>query len=636
MKILKIIFKQFMGFTYAEFDFTKSGNPIIIKGANGTGKTTLGTGFYWVFTDKDYELKSNPEVHNDKLEENEPYVEVVCDFDGKIVSFIKFQKDSRTKKQKEAGAPVRISNQYEVNSVPKSQKDFDTALAEYGIDKDKFLLLTHPEIFTGMKSADCRKILFGMTNDITDKQIADSMGNCQEVSSLLDNYSAEEIVAMQKRTKKEADQNLDVIPQQIIGMEKSKIQIDVASITKDRDALQSEIDIAEQTIKENPLSDVGDLNQKIATYEQSKRTLSESANADRLMKLASAKESYNNLVRRKNDLEYEYKSAIGVEEERQARIETLKGEYQSLSDSFQKLKALKFDETSNVCKYCGQPLPAEQADQNRKKFTDEIERQKTTINRQAASIKKQIKSLEESSVEIPDRSEIDDLDNQIKQRNAEIESLNNPIDVTDMNEYKAIDFEIAKVRQQIDALDFARKKRAELELAISEKRRQVNYMNDQIAKADVNKHIDEQIAEAREQQKQYAQASANAEKILDQLSRISMEKNRLLTEQVNNHFDGVKFRLFEQQKNGEWRDDCTPMVLTGDGEYRDITFSANTAAIVKGQLAIISGLQKFYGQNLPVFLDGAECLDSENSKIETEYQLIQLKVSDDPKLVINQ
>lgn len=636
MKILKIIFKQFMGFTYAEFDFTKSGNPIIIKGANGTGKTTLGTGFYWVFTDKDYELKSNPEVHNDKLEENEPYVEVVCDFDGKIVSFIKFQKDSRTKKQKEAGAPVRISNQYEVNSVPKSQKDFDTALAEYGIDKDKFLLLTHPEIFTGMKSADCRKILFGMTNDITDKQIADSMGNCQEVSSLLDNYSAEEIVAMQKRTKKEADQNLDVIPQQIIGMEKSKIQIDVASITKDRDALQSEIDIAEQTIKENPLSDVGDLNQKIATYEQSKRTLSESANADRLMKLASAKESYNNLVRRKNDLEYEYKSAIGVEEERQARIETLKGEYQSLSDSFQKLKALKFDETSNVCKYCGQPLPAEQADQNRKKFTDEIERQKTTINRQAASIKKQIKSLEESSVEIPDRSEIDDLDNQIKQRNAEIESLNNPIDVTDMNEYKAIDFEIAKVRQQIDALDFARKKRAELELAISEKRRQVNYMNDQIAKADVNKHIDEQIAEAREQQKQYAQASANAEKILDQLSRISMEKNRLLTEQVNSHFDGVKFRLFEQQKNGEWRDDCTPMVLTGDGEYRDITFSANTAAIVKGQLAIISGLQKFYGQNLPVFLDGAECLDSENSKIETEYQLIQLKVSDDPKLVINQ
>ena len=633
MQILKIIENQFKGVVHAEYELPK--NPIV-KGANGTFKTTMGDGYYWVFIDKDYSLKSNPEVHPDFMAESEPSVEIIADIDGKTVSFKKIQRDARTKKQREEGAPVRIKNVFEVNTVPVSQSAFEEKLKEYGIDVGRFEWLTHPQKFTDMKSADCRNILFGMTTDITDKQIADSLGNCQETSELLDNYTVEEISSMQKQSKKKANEMLDALPERILGMEQSKVQIDVASITKDRDALQSEIDIAEQTIRENPLPDVGDLNQKIATYEESKRTLSGSANADRLMKLASAKEEYFNLIRKKDNEEYEYKFAIGAEEERKARITALKGEYQTLADSFQKLKAITFDESSNVCKYCGQPLPADQAEQNRKKFTDEIERQKTVINRQAASIKKQIKSLEESSVEIPDRSEIDDLDIQIKQRNAEIESLSNPIDVTDMDEYKAIDFEIAKVRQQIDALDFARKKRAELELAISEKRRQVNYMNDQIAKVDVNKHIDEQIAEAREQQKQYAQASANAEKILDQLSRISMEKNRLLTEQVNSHFDGVKFRLFEQQKNGEFRDCCVPLVPTKDGEYRDITFSANTAAIVKGQLAIISGLQKFYGQNLPVFLDGAECLDSENSKIETEYQLIQLKVSDDPKLVINQ
>ena len=632
MQILKFIEDQFKGVNHAEYDL--SGNPVIVKGANGTFKTTMGDGYYWLFTDKDYSLKANPNIRPDNLAESEPSVEIIGDIDGKIVSFKKIQKDARTKRQKEEGAPVRIKNVFEVNTVPVSQSAFEDKLKEYGIDVDRFELLTHPKKFTDMKSADCRNILFGMTSDVTDKEIADSMGDCQETSELLDNYTIEEISSMQKQSKKKANEMLDALPQQIIGLEKAKVQIDVLSITADRDALQSEIDEVEQTIKENPLPDVGDLNQKIAMFENQKKALETDANTGRREKLQTAREELAEIQCKRSEAEYEFQTAVGAEEERKGRIEKLKKDYQSLADTFQKVKAITFDESSNTCKYCGQPLPADKADENRNKFNAEIERQKLDINRQAAAIKKQIKELESHPVSIPDHSAIDDLSKQEEQKKAEVESLSQPIDVTGSDEYKAIEFEIAKIRQAMDALDFAQKKRAELESEVSEKRRQVNFMNDQIAKADVNKHIDEQIAKAKEQQRQYAQASANAEKILDQLSRISMKKNEMLTEQVNSHFDGVKFRLFITQKNGEVKDDCTPMVLTKDGEYRDITFSANTAAIVKGQLAIIAGLQKFYGQNLPVFLDGAECLDSVNSQIETDFQLIQLRVSDDKELVI--
>ena len=627
MQIKKIILSQFKGITNAEF--TLDGNTVI-SGQNGSGKTTVADAYFWLFTDKDYSLKSNPEIHPDFLDESEPSVEIVCDIDGKEVSLRKFQKDSRTKKQREAGALVRISNQYEINSVPKSQKDFDAALAEYGIDKDKFLLLTHPEIFTGMKSADCRKILFGMTNDVTDKSIADSMGDCQEVSALLDNYTAEEITALQKRTKKEADQNLDNIPQQIIGLGKAKVQIDVLSITADRDALQSEIDEVEQTIKENPLPDVGDLNQKIAMFENQKKALETDANTERREKLQTAREELAEIHRKRSDAEYGFQTAVGAEEEWKGRIEQLKKDYQSMANTFQKVKAITFDEASNVCKYCGQPLPADKADENRNKFNAEIERQKLDINRQAAAIKKQIKELESHPVSIPDHSAIDGLSKQEEQKREEVESLSQPIDVTGSDEYKAIEFEIAKIRQAMDALDFAKKKRAELESAVAEKRRQVNFMNDQIAKADVNKHIDEQIAKAKEQQKQYAQASANAEKILDQLSRISMEKNRLLTEQVNSHFSKVKFKLFEQLKNGEFRDTCIPTI---DGKV--LGESANTAREIEAKLDIISGLQGFYKQDLPVFLDNSESLDSQNSKIDIGHQLIMLRVTDDEKLIVS-
>ena len=631
MQILKIILNQFKGIQNAEYSFTKN---TVISGANGTGKTTIADAYFWLFADKDYSFKSNPEVHPDFMEESEPSVEIIADMDGKEVSFRKFQKDSRTKKQKESGAPIRISNQYESNGVPTSQKDFTAKLAEYGINTDDFMLFTHTEEFTGRKSADCRKILFGMTTDVTDKQIADSMGNCSEASALLDNYTVEEITALQKRSKKEADQNLDNIPQQIIGMEKSKVQIDIKSLTEQKDALQTDIDNMESILKNNPLPDIGDLNEKISVCEHQMWILATDANSNRLIKLSNARDILSDLQRQKSNLEYEYQTAVGAEEERKDRIDALKNIYNDYAESFRKLKGIKFDENSNICKYCGQPLPKEQADQNRKKFEAEIERQKLEINRSAGKTKKDIRELESHPVDIPDKGKIAELEKQIAEKQQEVDFLSVEVDVTGTDEYKKYEAEIQKIRSDIADWDEKSAEQRRMINDIAEKRIQLNHISDQLAQSVVNDHIDKQIEEAKQKQREYAQASANAEKILDQLSRISMEKNRLLTEQVNSHFDGVKFRLFEQLKNGDFRDCCVPLVPTADGEYRDITFSANTAAIVRGQLAIISGLQKFYGQNLPVFLDGAECLDAEHSKIETDFQLIMLKVSDDKNLVI--
>ena len=72
------------------------------------------------------------------------------------------------------------------------------------------------------------------------------------------------------------------------------------------------------------------------------------------------------------------------------------------------------------------------------------------------------------------------------------------------------------------------------------------------------------------------------------------------------------------------------MIQTADGTYKTFGESANTALEVRGKLDIISGLQKFYDQNLFVFLDGAECLDEENMRrIHMDTQLITLSVSDD-------
>ena len=130
MRAKKLILDSFKGVTHGEYDFS---DITTIQGKNGTGKTTLADAWFWLFTDKDYDLQSNPEIHPDFMEESEPSVTAVLDVDGKEVKVRKFQVDMRTKKQKEQNAPLRISNKYEINDVPKSQKDFVRELNERGI-----------------------------------------------------------------------------------------------------------------------------------------------------------------------------------------------------------------------------------------------------------------------------------------------------------------------------------------------------------------------------------------------------------------------------------------------------------------------------------------------------------------------
>ena len=55
---------------------------------------------------------------------------------------------------------------------------------------------------------------------------------------------------------------------------------------------------------------------------------------------------------------------------------------------------------------------------------------------------------------------------------------------------------------------------------------------------------------------------------------------------------------------------------------------ANTALAIKGKIAIINGLQNYFGMHFPVFVDYAAELDDSNMKsINADCQIIFLKVT---------
>ena len=128
------------------------------------------------------------------------------------------------------------------------------------------------------------------------------------------------------------------------------------------------------------------------------------------------------------------------------------------------------------------------------------------------------------------------------------------------------------------------------------------------------------------------QNKANSEKILYQLSLIQKHKNELLTDSINKHFQIVKFSFFKYQKNGEYKECCEVFV---DG--KELGASLNTAMQIRAKLDIVSGLQNFFGEHYPVFLDSSEMLDDNTkAQIVMPCQMIYLKVADNKELFVKE
>lgn len=645
LRYRKITDDQFRGIDHAEYELS---DRVYVEAMNAGGKTTtFADSIFWLFTDKDYGLTSNPEVHNIYKEESEPSVEVLCevrksgDEEWESVSLRKFQKDSRTRKQKEEGAPVRISNQYTINDVPKSQKDFVKALEEYGIDVEKFPMLSHPDYFMDAKRTpekDRRNILFAMTKAVTDKELADALGFA-EISELLEKKKPEEIIATTKRDQKEAKENLDVIPEQIIGMERSKVSLDVDEYNAQKATLENEIKELEEKVMEMRLPSLGDLNQEFVRLKREGDMILAAANSERVAKLTEMNALIGELRNKYKETEHDKEQTANAISELVAKKNSLSERFQFLSEEYQRVKASEFDGVT-VCQYCGQDLPIHQIDKLRVEFEENKKQQMADINAEALNIKKQIPVINARIEEY--NNALKELEKSLVKQHAEIESKSKErekyehvIDATGSKEYSECLSKQAEVQHKINRLDELKSQEDYLMAQMRDRKEAIREIDATLGQLKVNERIDQQIAEAKAMQSNYRQKEADAQKILDQMAQISMKKNEMLTDEVNSHFKLVKFKLFDQQKNGEFKDCCIPMIRNEKSEYMQFGQSANTALEVMGKLDIIAGLQDFYDMHIPVILDGAECLDAKTMAGLSlpDTQLITLAVSDTPLTV---
>lgn len=672
--------ENFKGVKDKTYEFGKTTR---ISGMNRRGKTTIGAAWYWLMSDKNYELVSNPNIRPDNVEDCIPTVTANVGVDEKEITLSKMQKRKVGKPDKNGVSKVTITNTYEINSVPKTERDFKAYLEELGFEFDKFLICSHPNVFTKdlslkKKQDEMRKYLFTMVSEKTDLEIAQMDKETADVAKLLESYKFEEIEAMNNASKKKAVEQLDAIPNQIIGLEKAKVDVDVAEQELAKADLTRRIAECDKKIAgaDHSLDELRDKEMRLqldisGITQTMNRELSNrryEIDADLCGCEDELKHLEQTISLKENQIVGNEKAITDADAERKKIGEKYNAEYAKAFDEapylFDESKWV-FDENSTVCSLCGQKLPEDKIEQLKADFESRKEKAKADaeeklkakrfkfdtdkkvelnrLNTIGTEKKELITELTKKNADL--NTEIDALKKQEQDAIAKKEELSKQLseipseaDYTQNEDYVKLKAERDKVLADIEKLesDGADKIVTDLKVEKADLQSQLDEVNKIIAQAENNVQIDDKIADMQHKQNEYGQAKADAERILYQLKEVSKRKNKLLVEEINQHFGIVRWKLFDFQKNGEYKEVCIPTVLDEEtGIYKVFGDTTNTGREIEAKIDICNSFQKFFNMYVPIFLDGAESINDEYVPA-VDTQLILLSVSEDKQLKVEE
>lgn len=632
----KAVLENFMCYASRTFDFyaiTK------IMAENGVGKSTIATAYLWCLFNCDYELKDNPvvrrEVDGVSVDDMDVSVELTLDVDGKEITMKKVQKRTYSKD----GSSYKDDNKYFVNDVPKTLKDFNTYL---DIDMSVFKMCSNINAFLNQKPAEMRKYLFSLVENVTDLDIARSKAELAELVPLLEKYTTEELSAMNKATKAKITKDSPILDGRIKEKERDiqiKSDIDTSDLELYRNSLKEQIAdcIAKQTDNDKLLAEYDKASADILDLKFKQGDLSREANEDNI----KARREIEGKISDKQFLVRQTEKTITDTENnityQQTTVDIINKQLQDIRDKWKAENERKFDEASLICPYCGNEYKEDKKEQLKADFAKHKADNLKTItdngNMYSERLKKERESLTKLVSELPQHKEsLEMLNTAIADLKKQLSELPQAIDVTAIEEYKALEQQIAEKEQAMHKANDVSAVKAELKAQENDLRQQLSECKRKIAESNTEKD-EQRLEELRAEQRTQEQNKANAEKILDLLDELDKAKNEALTEAVNSHFGLVKWQLFEYAKNGDYKSCCIPTV---DGKSI-LTTMSNKGNRILGRVDICNSIQKISDISVPIILDDSESLSTDNQKKVAEMvdsQLIMLIVNDSEKLKI--
>lgn len=631
IRLNKISIRNFKGIKELDIDF--NGKNTNIYGDNATGKTSIFDAFLWALFNKNSAGKSDFSYKPfDKNGQEIHFLNTEVQLELSINGITKILKKASTEnwvKKRGNAQQVYEGNvsSYWIDEVPVKLSEYQRIITDI-IPEQKFKMITNPLFFNTQMSPDEQRTVISSIAEINNLTNEELMKQNEEFTWLcekLNGHSVEDFIKIVKQTLKKLNDELEEIPSRIDEINRTMINVtdeELSAANSTISACQIQKDLINKSIN--------DVKERAKQNSETIQLLSIKENELLELKKSIYKEKNADVEKARVDLEIkinESENNIKIlnnkKEMLERNISTRKTNIEQLRKNFDVENEKEFVDSNNyICPVCNREFENKDEMQNvaKEKFMSLKRKTLEEINIQGKALTDLVQADEKELVEISE--EITKIENELPSLKIQVETLKDKeINYSEDDRYMILEQEIENLKEQVNAIVI--EKTSDKEEKLQELENKIESSKTVIAKKDAQIKAEERIKELLENEKVLADKIQEQEKYREAVEEFSKYKINLLEEKINQNFEIVKFKLFEQQINGGMKEVC---YATVDG----VPFSdLNSAMKINAGLDIIKTLSNFYDVQAPIFIDNKETV---NKLINIETQLITLIVSSDEKL----
>lgn len=666
MKQIKLLSMHIQNFKGCKDRTIEFGEKCRISGANATGKTTIFDAFTWLLFGKDSLGSSDFEIRPLDIDGNminniEISVEAKISVDGDEYDLKKVQKQNWVKKR---GTDTREFqgnvNEFDINGYPKSQKEFKEFISGI-VKEDVFNLITNPSAFNALHWEEQREILMKIVGCPSNVEIAKTFG--EKYALLIPELkiaSTDDILKKYKKARIELKKDEKEIPPRIDEASKSLVIADVGALEIEKSAKEVALRKVEDELSggNGKLEEINSKRQEIMNL---KFHISEIQNEENQKLFDKSKALRDDLIAKEDTMRSIKREIADTNSEIHSvhsKYEWSVKEVKRLQEEWKAEKVKKFPEmipmepipeSASVCPTCGQDLPEDVIQKNIENYEKKKQEYEDRYNADLKTFKEQkakkISEIETDGTEAAtDRDKYKSREEELRKSMAKLDSklaeaqkacasvqeeLNRypkTADISEKAEYLATVEKISVLEKEIESMSSETSGRAELEAKKAVLKDEIAEIVGKILAAD-NTKTKKRIAELEAEQKEVGQKIANQEKMINLTDDFIRSKSAMVAADVNEKFNVVSFKLFEDQINGGLKETCE---CTVNGV--PLSSLNNGHRIIAG-LDIIQSLSNLYEVSCPVFIDNSEAVNEVNFP-EMNAQMIHLAVTKDKELKI--
>lgn len=585
MKTIKLIKEQlsnFKGIASGNFAFNGENTEIVADVMQG--KSTIKDAYLWCLgleIDNFYPCDKN----NQLIDGLETRVELTLAIDGIEYTLSRSAKIKYKNKQFD-GFKKDI---YEFDGVPCTATDYKAKLCDLlGVgDFDTLKYLTVLNHFNeGVHWKDRRALIYSLFVDksamdsLKDEPKYDLISNelkkgksSADISTMLNSENNRLVDSKRKNEILLSDKQSELA---------SFANIDYASIETELEAVESEIKGEEDRVRAISQAD----NKK--ALESQIKSLEEQLNYGRY-------DANQTTWRLSQDIYYLQKECEQLKRKGVLCEKTIEEE----TNLYKTIKTKQFNQELTICPECGRPLDEQDAQKVRADWEENHEKRLQDIKSRVLELKKEYETIK------------DEYTNKL----AELETAKQELDDFKPNPRIAeLETEIATLQAELDKTEANEIDTSHLDELKSRR----NFLIVELGKKDSHDKLKAKIKSLYSEQRELVNAEIVLAKKRQQLEQYTLDIISLVNDSINSHFDGVKFKLFEEltaTASKNIRECCT--VMHNGIEY----CSCSTGEKAEVNLEIVTTLQKALGLQMNIFVDDGSIT---NIKKQVPNQLIWL------------